>query len=344
MLVFYTRVYRKTIWWIYNTSLCLSCTIFCGTFMKKNKPRMHSISFKFIVLLMLLVFSDCIGQESLDKMTKRLGKVSQTTFPVNCMTLNDTLMCDQTEVANIDWKEYMSYIKRLNGENSEEYLAAYPDTTGYILEITGGDSLNSKVLKSDYLLSPKYDSYPLVGVTLSQVQLYSKWRSDRVFQMMLVHLNIIKYNSHPIPQNEFTIEKFLKSKKAKKNIRLVAYYPLYFIPDLKDWEVLKEKIIRKEIQIGKINSSRRSNTLQRNTDIPFAVTRDYDKPLLENTIYNALGNVSEMIKEPNKAIGGSYQDELSVILDMKEVVVELPQQNVGFRNYCKWIKIDPSKK
>ena len=293
------------------------------------------------ILFCLMIGSlSAIAQESDNVVARDIYLLNDVTsnLPPNCLALNDTLLCDRTEISNIDWKEYVQYNKRVFGEESKEYMDAYLDTSGYIMNVDSLGRYESKVPKFAYYLAFEYDEYPVVGISLDQAKKFSQWRSDRVFEMYLIESGLRKLESMPNKKNHFTIEKYLKSKDAIKNIAKVTHYPQYFIPSMKDWDVVKAKIREKEIAIGQVNSREKPIVHQINNDIPMVQVRDARNPQAD-VLYGILGNVAEMLNDPTMTIGGSYEDTLPSILEMKISTVDASTQGIGFRNFCKWVKI-----
>lgn len=78
---------------------------------------------------------------------------------------------DRTEITNLDWREYLYYLKKHTGADSKEYLSAIPDTAIWRL------SYNVPFFKPG-----PYDDYPLVAVSYEQAESYCTWRSRVVSQ------------------------------------------------------------------------------------------------------------------------------------------------------------------
>ena len=82
---------------------------------------------------------------------------------------------DETEVSNVDWLEYLYWIKRNFKEDAEYYNNALPDTLVWRKPL----SYNEPWV-NNYLRHPAYQDYPVVGVTWEQARDYCVWRTDRV--------------------------------------------------------------------------------------------------------------------------------------------------------------------
>lgn len=87
---------------------------------------------------------------------------------------------DETEVSNVDWLEYMYWIKRNFNEDREYYYGAIPDTLVWRRPL----SYNEPYV-NNYLRHPAYQDYPVVGITWEQANAYCEWRTDRVNEQIL---------------------------------------------------------------------------------------------------------------------------------------------------------------
>ncbi len=80
---------------------------------------------------------------------------------------------DATEVSNINWIEYLHYVKL--DSSREFYLSALPDTTVWTSDLAFNDPY-----KDHYLRYPGFRFYPVVGVSWLQANDYCKWRTSMV--------------------------------------------------------------------------------------------------------------------------------------------------------------------
>lgn len=87
---------------------------------------------------------------------------------------------DETEVSNVDWLEYLYWIKRNFPKDAEYYYNALPDTLVWRRPL----SYNEPWV-NNYLRHPAYQDYPVVGVTWEQANAYCAWRTDRVNEDLL---------------------------------------------------------------------------------------------------------------------------------------------------------------
>lgn len=84
---------------------------------------------------------------------------------------------DETEVANINWLEYLHYV-RLDSSR-EFYESALPDTTVWARNLAYNDPY-----VDHYLRYPGFRFFPVVGVSWKQAQDYCLWRSIVVNQKL----------------------------------------------------------------------------------------------------------------------------------------------------------------
>lgn len=113
---------------------------------------------------------------------------------------------DETEVRNIDWREYLHWLRRIYPENPEKYEAALPDTLVWRDEL----SLNEPYLES-YFRHPAFSNYPVVGVNWVQATEYCKWRTDRVNERLLIAEGILEDDLSQAGENVFTTESYLNA-------------------------------------------------------------------------------------------------------------------------------------
>ncbi len=178
------------------------------------------------LFLFLIILASCKSSKILD-----FGKDIN---PPNCIEVEDNFYCDRTEISNIDWKEYCHWNKKIFGEHSLEYNSSLPDTNVW-KHVRG-----YKHFVNEYYQSSQYDTYPVVGVSHKQASNYSKWRSDRVFEMFLIKNNIIQPNPKQDKNNYFTIKGYLNGHYSNhKPDKRILKYPEYSLPSQEEWKKIK---------------------------------------------------------------------------------------------------------
>ncbi|MBO5847872.1 MAG: SUMF1/EgtB/PvdO family nonheme iron enzyme [Bacteroidales bacterium] len=112
---------------------------------------------------------------------------------------------DQTEVSNLDYLEYIHWLKRVYGSDYPEMVnRALPDTLVWRTSLTYNEPM-----VEIYFRHPAYRDYPVVGVTWLQANEYALWRSDRVNEKLLVDAGALSYNNNQSKDNYFSTDAYL---------------------------------------------------------------------------------------------------------------------------------------
>lgn len=184
--------------------------------------------------------------------TYQMGMFEQdVTFEADAVprrvTISDFYM-DQTEVANIDYLEYLYWLGRVFGQDYPEIVEnAKPDT------LVWRDPLayNEPYVRY-YFRHPAYQNYPVVGVTWVQATEYTKWRTDRVNEAIMIRQGYLKTNPEQQNEDNFNTEAYLvgqyegKQGKQKKDLQTGGkrkvrqedgvMLPDYRLPTEAEWE------------------------------------------------------------------------------------------------------------
>ncbi len=165
------------------------------------------------------------------------------------VTVNSFYM-DETEVTNLDYLEYIFWLKRVYGQDYPAVVQkALPDTTVWLNKMTYNEPL-----VENYFRHPAYHNYPVVGVSWLQANAYASWRTDRVNELLLIKAGYLNYDTSQRDENSFNTEAYLSGqyqeavKKGKKGlnskgtgVRKVRHdysilLPRYRLPTEAEWE------------------------------------------------------------------------------------------------------------
>ena len=121
---------------------------------------------------------------------------------------------DETEVSNIDYKEYLHWIRTHYISYPEVFRKALPDTLVWREELAYNEPL-----VETYFRHPSFDDYPVVGVNWHQANDFAAWRSDRVNEMLLIERGILNPSTGEQKDSDvFDTEAYLRGQ-YQGNIR-----------------------------------------------------------------------------------------------------------------------------
>lgn len=295
------------------------------------------------LFVLLGVFVLIIGCKTTSKKLFVNGENYKIYNPPGTKEIESNVYVDEAELSNIDYKEYLFWLMRTYGLESEEYLEARPDSTVWKL---ASDELQKN--EREYFQEVKYISHPVVGINLSQGKKYTTWRTNRVAEMILIMKGYIKTVPNQNRETQFTIEKYMSGKykwtikQAKKMV-----FPIYTIPTITDWEKYilidvtdqvrndkefkgNKKLVNKGLDFYNLKKLNRSNKIEvgPKNRIGYAKT--------SKGLTHVLGNVSEMINSENISMGGNWTTELEGIKMYKGEIFDQANYYTGLRNICRW--------
>ncbi len=94
---------------------------------------------------------------------------------------------DETEVANVHYREYLYWLENTFSNDSSIMNKALPDTLVWREEL----AYNEPYVEY-YFRFPSYNFYPVVGVTWQQAHDFCIWRTDRVNELLLMNKGYFK--------------------------------------------------------------------------------------------------------------------------------------------------------
>lgn len=111
---------------------------------------------------------------------------------------------DESEVSNVDYREYLYWLGRVFVDLPEVYRKALPDTLVWRRPLAYNEPM-----VENYLRHPAYAEYPVVGVSWLQASDYCAWRTDRVNEKILIDLKILELNPNQVGADNFNTEAYL---------------------------------------------------------------------------------------------------------------------------------------
>jgi sulfatase modifying factor 1 len=112
---------------------------------------------------------------------------------------------DQTEVANVNYREYLYWLERVFGADYPEVVRkALPDTLVWRDRLAYNEPFVDL-----YFRHPAYQNYPVVGVSWVQANDFCSWRTDRVNEMILIEKGILKLDPDQKDANNFNTQAYL---------------------------------------------------------------------------------------------------------------------------------------
>jgi formylglycine-generating enzyme len=160
----------------------------------------------------------------------------------------ESFYMDETEVTNVDYREYLYWISRVFVDYPEVYRKALPDTLVWRSKL----AYNEPYVEY-YFRHPSYNDYPVVGVNWLQANDFCAWRTDRVNEKLLIDEGILDKDPNQVGDNNFNTEAYLagqyeglvrqnlKSLDPNKQDRKVMVedgilLPKYRLPTEAEWE------------------------------------------------------------------------------------------------------------
>ena len=152
---------------------------------------------------------------------------------------------DQTEVRNVDYREYLHWIGRVFVDYPEVYRNAVPDTLVWRRPM----AYNEPYVQY-YFRHPAYNEYPVVGVNWLQANDYCAWRTDRVNERIMIEEGILSPDPSQVNENNFNTDAYLAGQYeglVKNNIKSLdpnqesmledgILLPKYRLPTEAEWE------------------------------------------------------------------------------------------------------------
>ncbi len=239
-------------------------------------------------------------------------------IPPGTLPIGKGVFFDQTEVANIDYQEFLHHIARDSGK--------YVDKPYY-------PKMENK-LKTKYFLNPEFYFYPVVGVTHENAEKYCEWRAKKLneeLKSMLMN-SVKKYRYKGRLPNEQEWKNVAGSTSfIKDNLYTVGKKEIAFFEE----DIVSNRLMSSYKSDDKNYYGYNVNLLVEpplgiEIEIPLYI---YSFERNEKGFYNMYGNVKELVQE-GYAIGGSFKTGKSDEELFFQDDIQAYKTDVGFRCMC----------
>jgi formylglycine-generating enzyme required for sulfatase activity len=234
-----------------------------------------------------------------------LAPSSEEQVPPGTVKIHENFYVDQNEIRNIDYREYLYWLRKEYGVDSQEYIMSLPDTLVFADQ-------EIKLLES-YFRHPDFRDFPVVGVSYEQATSYCRWRTDRV-------------------NEQFS----LKNDDPHCSKRAITKTFEYRLPTPNEWEEIAaiefdSKTLAKMKKSGKTYGNFADNS---NTNLLKITTKVRSFTANKVGLYDVFGNVAEMTSEIGIAKGGAYIHKKDECALDSIFTYDKPYSWLGFRCVC----------
>ncbi|PLX10526.1 MAG: gliding motility lipoprotein GldJ, partial [Marinilabiliales bacterium] len=194
----------------------------------------------------------CPGLVLVEGGTFSMGKVEQDVVydwdnAPRRVTVSSFYM-DETEVTNVNYREYIYWLQRVFLDYPEVMKQALPDTLVWLSKLGYNDPYMEY-----YFRHPAYQEYPVVGVNWKQARDFCAWRTDRVNELIMIREGLLFMDPNQQGEENFNTDAYfagqyvgmvrdpypdLNPNSDFRNLRMEdgILLPRYRLPTEAEWE------------------------------------------------------------------------------------------------------------
>ncbi len=234
----------------------------------------------------------------------------------NCVPIKeDFLWMAETELTNLQYREFLHYKKKEVGE--ELYNKLLPDTLVWRDKV----GYNEPYVEY-YLRHPAYNDYPVVGVNKFQAEMFCNWLTQ------VLNKKLAEDEDHPIKTVLVRLPTEAEWKMAARGgLSRYNEYP-WDGHDLRFTEGKHQGTFRCNFMRSRGDYMGIAGHLNDNADIT-APGRSYWPNGFG--LYNMAGNVAEMVSDRDVAFGGCWRSTGFEVKVTSELQNSIPSSKVGIR-------------
>lgn len=264
------------------------------------------------------------------------NKECNVEVPPGVVMVANNLFIDETEITNQYWRDLLHWHNLIHGTSK----GLMP------LDFGGIQPCDSLYLASSeyYFGHPNFSDYPVTNITKQQALSYCKWRSERVFQIILLRDKYITHDVWEDSTNFFSIDKYFSQSYPTKKFDPNLLIPMYTLPSCNEVKYILESADSSEIKKFEKTSERKKigyGYRKCELEYPFPTTV-YKSPPNPYGIYNGNNNVSELMAEDSISGNNYMNNNPEGVCSTTEF--QVPNPYTGMRCICHWVTYDEYKK
>jgi formylglycine-generating enzyme required for sulfatase activity len=242
-----------------------------------------------------------------------IGQTQRIT-PVGTLKINDTLYADETEIANIHWREFLMYLLSIK-KDTLLYEKMLPDTLVW--------NIDSELTSVEYYLRhPSFGYYPVVGVTYEQALEYCRWRTYAANLAVYWKENKIR-NPKPDSAYKFPLKFYYRLPSPQE-------FNLLLKPGIDSSNRYFRKWIKRDsIWSNTKESYERYYKISSRPPLGPAPIKSFFTNKFG--LFNIIGNVAELTSEKGVAKGGGFIHPLPLCNYPNSQLYTKPEKWLGFR-------------